>query len=125
VDSSGNTYLTSITLSANFPTTFPLQPTYSGDQDAFVVKLNAAGSALYSTFLGNNFFEYGYGVAADNSGNAYEQLRKEASLREGLLALRSEIGQFTLDHRRAPTSLTGLVSSGYMKRIPPPLHWSK
>jgi general secretion pathway protein G len=47
-----------------------------------------------------------------------QQLRKEASLREGLLVLRSEIGQFTLDHRRAPTSLSELVSSGYMKRIP-------
>ena len=49
-----------------------------------------------------------------------QQLRKEAFLREGLLVLRSEIGQLTLDHRRAPTSLSEseLVSSGYIKQIP-------
>jgi general secretion pathway protein G len=47
-----------------------------------------------------------------------QQLRKEASLREGLLVLRSEVGEFTIDHRRAPTSLSELVSSGYIKQIP-------
>ena len=48
-----------------------------------------------------------------------QQLRKEASLREELSVLRGEIGQFTLDHRRAPTSLSEVVSSGYIKQIPP------
>jgi general secretion pathway protein G len=47
-----------------------------------------------------------------------QQLRKEASLREALLLLRSEIGQFTLDHQRAPTSLSELVSGGYIRQIP-------
>ena len=47
-----------------------------------------------------------------------EQLRKETSLKESLVVLRSEIGQFTLDHRRPPVSLSELVSSGYLKRIP-------
>src|SRR5262249_35464814 len=38
--------------------------------DAFVSKLNAAGSALlYSTFLGGS--SEGYGIAIDASGNAY------------------------------------------------------
>src|SRR5262245_11165947 len=47
-----------------------------------------------------------------------QQLRKEASLREALIVLRSEISQFTLDHQRAPSSLAELVSSGYMKQLP-------
>jgi general secretion pathway protein G len=47
-----------------------------------------------------------------------EQLRKEASLKESLVVLRSEIEQFTLDHKRPPVSLSELVSSGYVKRIP-------
>src|SRR5260370_31429263 len=47
-----------------------------------------------------------------------EQVRKEASLRESLVVLRSEIGQFTLDYQRPPASLSELVSGGYLKRIP-------
>jgi general secretion pathway protein G len=47
-----------------------------------------------------------------------QQLRKEASLREALLLLRTEIGQFTLDHQRAPTSLSELASGGYIRQIP-------
>jgi general secretion pathway protein G len=47
-----------------------------------------------------------------------EQLRKEASLRDSLAVLRSEIGQFTLDHQRPPSSLSDLVAGGYLKRIP-------
>ena len=47
-----------------------------------------------------------------------QQLRKEASLREALLLLPSEIGQFTLDHQRELTSLSELVSGGYIRQIP-------
>jgi len=47
-----------------------------------------------------------------------QQLRKEESLRQALLVLRGEIGQFILDHQRAPTALSDLVSAGYMKQIP-------
>jgi general secretion pathway protein G len=47
-----------------------------------------------------------------------EQSRKEASLRDSLVVLRSEIDQFTLDHQRPPNSLSELASSGYLKRIP-------
>jgi general secretion pathway protein G len=47
-----------------------------------------------------------------------QQLRKEASLREELILLRAEIGQFTLDHQRAPTSLSELASGRYIKQIP-------
>jgi hypothetical protein len=50
-----------------------LQPaTAGGIADAFVAKLNAAGSALvYSTFLGGNGDEGVFSIALDSSGNAY------------------------------------------------------
>ncbi len=72
VDSSGNTYVTGFTTSANFPVASPYRGTYSGGQDAFVVKINAAGSALvYSTYLGGTGEDRGSGVAVDSSGSAY------------------------------------------------------
>src|SRR5262249_26068163 len=43
VDSTGNVYVTGTTISNNFPTANPLQPTNRG-ADAFVTKLNASGS---------------------------------------------------------------------------------
>jgi len=46
---------------------------FNGDTyDAFVVKLNAAGSALdYATFLGGSLGDGGSGIAVDGSGAAY------------------------------------------------------
>jgi hypothetical protein len=65
VDSSGNAYITGYTTSANFPTTYDAyQTTYGGGTDAFVTKLNAAGTALlYSTYLGGTGYDDGQGIA--------------------------------------------------------------
>jgi len=42
-----------------------------GLEDAFVVKLNPAGSALvYSTFVGGSADDAAYSIAVDASGNA-------------------------------------------------------
>jgi len=73
VDASGNTYVTGATASANFPTTpGALQTAFSGAEDAFVSKLNAAGSALvYSTYLGGSGFSFGSAIAVDTFDNAY------------------------------------------------------
>ncbi len=72
VDSSGNAYVTGSTFSTDFPTASPIQATIGGNDDAFVTKLNAAGSAIvYSTYLGGTQREQGSGIAADSSGNAY------------------------------------------------------
>jgi hypothetical protein len=72
VDSSNNAYVTGTTFSSNFPTFQPLQPSLSGSNDAFVVKLNAAGSAfVYSTYLGGSSIDYGESIAVDGSGIAY------------------------------------------------------
>jgi Beta-propeller repeat len=73
LDATGNIYLVGWTQSPNFPTLAPLQPTMQGvDGDAFVTKINAAGSAiLYSTFLGGTLAQAALGVAVDTAGNAY------------------------------------------------------
>jgi hypothetical protein len=73
VDSSGDAYVAGNTASANFPiTNGAFQPTFGGVIDAFVAKLNSTGSALgYSTYLGGSIYDYGVGIAVDNSGDAY------------------------------------------------------
>jgi sugar lactone lactonase YvrE len=73
-DSSGAAYITGETPSTNFPTANPFQPSYSGGAvyDAFVAKLNPAGTALvYSTYLGGTGTDAGFGIAVDASGDAY------------------------------------------------------
>lgn len=72
VDLYGSAVLTGLAMSSNFPTTTPLQGALSGSSDAFVTRVNAAGTAkVYSTFLGGSGDEEGKGVAVDTSGNAY------------------------------------------------------
>jgi hypothetical protein len=72
VDTSGNAYIAGETTSTNFPTNSPFQASNSAFDDAFVTKLNAAGSALtYSTYLGGNQGDLGRGITVDTSGNAY------------------------------------------------------
>ena len=72
VDSAGNAYVTGSTSSTDFPTKNPLQPANGGGDDAFVAKIDPAGSALvYSTYLGGSRGEGGSGIAVDSAGNAY------------------------------------------------------
>jgi len=81
IDGSGNAYLTGFTDSTNYPLASAIITNLSGKAepyfglfppDAFVTKLNATGSALvYSTYLGGNTNELGFGIAVDGSGSAY------------------------------------------------------
>jgi len=73
VDASGNAYVTGHTISSTFPVVNAFQPQIKGVRDAFVTKLNTAGSALvYSSFLGSSGdLDYGFSIAIDNAGNAY------------------------------------------------------
>ncbi len=72
VDAAGNAYVVGNTFSSTFPTANPLQAALAGPQDAFVSKLNPAGSALvYSTYLGGSGSELGQDIAVDDAGNAY------------------------------------------------------
>jgi uncharacterized protein (TIGR03437 family) len=73
LDASGSAYLTGVEASADFPVTAGgFQSPNTGGTDAFLVKVNPAGSALaYSARLGGSGDEVGWGVAVDSQGNAY------------------------------------------------------
>jgi len=77
VDTTGNAYVTGDTTSTDFPTTpgtvQPVYPGIGGHMHAFVIQLNALGSApVYSTYLGGGGGnDQGLGVAVDGGGNAY------------------------------------------------------
>ncbi len=73
VDGSGNVYVVGSTGSANFPLRNPLQNRFGGgNSDAFLFKLNAAGTDLvYSTFLGGSDHDHGRAVAVDVNGAAH------------------------------------------------------
>ena len=74
VDGSGNAYVTGYTFSteATFPKTVGPDLTSNGLSDAFVAKVNAAGTALvYCGYIGGSNDDQGNGIAVDGSGNAY------------------------------------------------------
>ncbi|WP_281085411.1 PKD domain-containing protein, partial [Methanosarcina acetivorans] len=72
IDSANNAYITGYTNSANFPTTTSAYQTSNSGMDTFVTKLNTDGTGLvYSTLLGGSLYDYGYGIAVDNNGDAY------------------------------------------------------
>ena len=75
VDASGNAYVTGFTSSIDFPTASAIKSALGllDTQDAFVFKLNAAGSALaYSTYLGGSgSTDIGWAIGLDGAGNAY------------------------------------------------------
>jgi hypothetical protein len=81
LDASGSAYVTGNTESTNFPV-FPATPDggacpvlqcYSGGaSNAFVTKLDPAGTALvYSTYLGGSGYDIAHGIALDALGSAY------------------------------------------------------
>src|ERR1044071_6533577 len=76
VDMDGNAYVVGTTTSTDYPVTTGAVQTNVGDNnalgDAFVAKLNAAGTSLiYSTYLGGDNNDYAYDIALDEDGNAY------------------------------------------------------
>src|SRR5574341_838493 len=76
VDAAGQAYITGQTNSVDFPVANAAQSLIGGGNDAFVAKLNAAGTGLlYSTFLGGSNTDNGraiaLSVAGDGSVNAH------------------------------------------------------
>jgi hypothetical protein len=73
IDPAGNVYVTGQTLSIDFPLVNAVQTTFGGGfGDAFVTKINAAGTAVvFSTYLGGRGLDLGSGIAADAAGNTY------------------------------------------------------
>ncbi len=71
VDAGGSAYVAGYTAAADFNTVSPLQPAYRGDFDAFVAKVNAAGTALdYSTYLGGSSGDIALSIDVDAMGQA-------------------------------------------------------
>jgi hypothetical protein len=75
-DASGDAYVTGYTWSSDFPTSNALQlenaTTGGRGANAFVTKLNSAGSELiYSTYLGGSIDDQANAIALDAAGNAY------------------------------------------------------
>jgi hypothetical protein len=64
VDGQGEAYITGKTVSANFPNAIDAP---RGDTDVFVTKLSAAGTPLYTTYLGGSYSDQGNAIAVDRS----------------------------------------------------------
>ena len=75
VDEAGNAYAVGYTASSEaleFPVTVGPDLTHNGSSDAFVAKINAAGTELvYAGYIGGSGEDYGSGIAVDRTGNVY------------------------------------------------------
>jgi hypothetical protein len=81
VDPAGAAYVTGDTSSTDFPTTAgAFETTFNGLIDAFVTKVDPAGSSLASsTYLGGSSVEQGFAIALDSTGAAYVTGRTTSS----------------------------------------------
>jgi hypothetical protein len=73
VDADGSAYVVGHTASSAYPVTPDgFDTSYNGNTDAFLTRVNAAGSALvYSTFLGGTAEDQERSLAVDSLGNVY------------------------------------------------------
>lgn len=77
LDKAGDVYVAGVTNSVEFPLVNAFQPQLNGPSggggnDAFVTKLDGAGTKiLYSSFLGGNRPDQANAIAVDANGNAY------------------------------------------------------
>jgi hypothetical protein len=105
VDSSGYAYVVGATGSSDFPLQSAYQSVNYGAPDVFVTKLNPTGTALtYSTYLGGDYWDMGYGVAVDASGSAY-------------LTGYTESYNFPVTNGAYQTSLPGSYASAFVTKL--------
>ena len=67
VDSSGNAYVTG---ESSLTWGSPVRA-FSGNAEAFVLKVNSSGALQWNTFLGGTGEDYGYGIGVDANQNVY------------------------------------------------------
>jgi hypothetical protein len=140
IDSSGNSYVTGVAGTHDFPTTpGAFQTMFTGQTAAFVSKLNATGNALlYSTLMAGSAYigllcgpsDLGTGIAVDPSGKAYVT-GKTASPDFPITAVSIEpvctgtndgyrCGSFVAQVDPAGTSSNSLVFSSFIGANQPP-----
>jgi hypothetical protein len=67
-DTDGNVVIVGSTGASNFPLVNPLDDTLGGIWDCFIIKLNASGHFLFSTYYGGSGIEYASEVSVDELG---------------------------------------------------------
>ena len=68
-DSTGNLSVIGMTGSSDFPLLNPYQDTMEGDTDIFITKFYQTGDLIFSTFLGGDGSDWGYGLVYDSQDN--------------------------------------------------------
>jgi hypothetical protein len=120
VDGSGNAYVTGETGStaATFPVSAGPDLTHNGDSDAFVAKVNAAGTALvYCGYIGGSNNDIGWDIAVDGSGNVYvtgETRSSEATFPVSVGPDLTYNGYYEAFVAKVNASGTALVYCGYI-----------
>jgi hypothetical protein len=72
LDRTGNVYVTGSSGGTwNGPAGETPLHDYSGDADAFVLKLDGSGAYQWHTFYGSSNWQEGYGISTDGNGNIY------------------------------------------------------
>jgi hypothetical protein len=72
VDESGNATIVGYATSDTITHTNALQPTYGGgSRDAFVLRLDASGAIVFSTYFGGSGSDWGYEIAHDANNYSY------------------------------------------------------
>jgi hypothetical protein len=73
VDQLGQAVVTGSTESPDFPTFNAFQPAVRSyrHSDVFIVRFKANGAPIYSTYLGGDGYDEGYGIAVDSRGQVY------------------------------------------------------
>jgi hypothetical protein len=70
-DGTGDVLVTGASDGTNFPVQNAYQGLLYGFEDMVIVRLNAAGTRLWSTYYGGTDYEQGKSVASDAAGNCY------------------------------------------------------
>jgi hypothetical protein len=114
VDGSGRAHVVSRTTSETFPTTSgAYDQSFNGLYDVFLIRLSSTGTALeYSTYLGGNGFDEGFGVALDASGAAYLTGAADEGFPTTPLAYDTSFGQNPLDYLDAFVAKLSLLGAG-------------
>ena len=114
INGSGDAYVTGYTNSYNFPTLYAYQ-TDQGGVDAFVTRLSSSGNtAVYSTYLGGDGWDVGYGIAVDGSGNAYVTGETQSTDFPTLTAYQADQGEIDAFVTELSSSGNSLVYSTYL-----------